>query len=427
MGEGATTDRARPPALTARGAVAERTVVSIPRNGKEFGASQTPDIKVGGRTIVIAAGPCAVEGRETLLAAAGAVRSAGAVMLRGGAFKPRTSPYTFQGLGAEALELLAEAREATGLAVVSEVLDPRHVDLVARYADAVQIGARNMQNYALLAEVGRIDRPVLLKRGFSATVDELLMAAEHVMASGNSRVILCERGIRTFETKTRNTLDVSAVPVLKRETHLPVFVDPSHAGGRAHLVIPLALAAIACGADGLIVEVHPSPATARSDGEQSLTPRAFSALVRQVAGVAAAVGRELDVGRAPAANENGAPNESAEAAPSVPLLDLADCDLAALLDVLANVREDIETVDREIISLLARRVALGRRAGYVKRVAGVPVVDPIQEAAVLDRARALAEAAGLPYRDLAALLRGMIAITRRAQLNDAALDSPGTQ
>jgi 3-deoxy-7-phosphoheptulonate synthase len=411
-------DRSRVPALTARGAVAERTIVSLPRSGPEFGPSLTPDIKIGGRTIVMAAGPCAVENHDTLLAAARAVRSAGAVILRGGAFKPRTSPYSFQGLGPEALDLLAEAREATGLAIVTEVLDPRHVALVARQADVLQVGARNMQNYALLAEVGRGDRPVLLKRGFSATVDELLMAAEHVMAGGNSRVILCERGIRTFETKTRNTLDVGAVPVLKRETHLPVFVDPSHAAGRAHLVIPLALAAIAAGADGLLVEVHPNPAAARSDGEQSLTPRAFATLVRHVAGVAAAVGRELDVGRAPADDANE-PDERDDAVPS-PLLELADLDLPALLDVLAHVREDIETVDREIISLLARRVALGRRAGRVKRVAGVPVVDPIQEAAVLDRARALSEAAGLPYRDLAALLRGMIAITRRAQLNDAA-------
>ncbi len=418
--ESTATDRARIPALTARGAVSERTVVSIPRNGSDERQSPKPDIRVGGRTVVIAAGPCAVESHDTLLASARAVRSAGAVMLRGGAFKPRTSPYTFQGLGAEALELLAEAREATGLAVVTEVLDPRHVDLVARYADALQVGARNMQNYALLAEVGRVDRPVLLKRGFSATVDELLMAAEHVMASGNSRVILCERGIRTFETKTRNTLDVAAVPVLKRETHLPVFVDPSHAAGRAHLVTPLALAAIAAGADGLLVEVHPSPAAARSDGEQSLTPRAFAQLVRQVAIVAAAVGRDLDVGRPEVRAEDDEPNEVDEATlPVSPLIDVADLDLPALLDVLANVREDIETIDREIISLLARRVALGRRAGHVKRVAGVPVVDPIQEAAVLDRARALAEAAGLPYRDLAALLRGMIAITRRAQLNDA--------
>lgn len=427
MPDSASTDRAGIRALTARGAVAERTVVSVPRNGAQFGPSLGPDVRVGGRSVVIAAGPCAVEGREMLVATARAVRSAGAVMLRGGAFKPRTSPYAFQGLGQDALELLADARELTGLAIITEVLDPRHVELVARQADVLQIGARNMQNYALLAEVGRAARPVLLKRGFSATLDELLMAAEHVMANGNSDVILCERGIRTFETKTRNTLDVAAIPVLKRETHLPVFVDPSHAGGRAHLVLPLSLAAIAAGADGLIIEVHPSPASARSDGEQSITPRAFAALLRQVAIVAGAVGRDLDVGRAESkvdsADDIAEEPNAAEPLNAVAELDPLDLELPALLDALASVREDIQTVDREIISLLARRVALGRRAGRVKRAAGVSIVDPMQEAAVLDRARELAEAAGLPYRDLRTLLRGMIAISRRAQLNDVA-DTP---
>ena len=408
-------DRARLPVLTARGAVAERTVVSI--------ATAGADIRIGGRAVVVAAGPCAVENRDMLLSTARSVRSAGAVMLRGGAFKPRTSPYSFQGMGADALALLAEAREQTGLAVITEVLDPRHVELVAEHADVLQVGARNMQNYALLAEVGRSSRPVLLKRGMSATLDELLMAAEHIMAGGNSRVILCERGIRTFETKTRNTLDVAAIPVLKRETHLPVFVDPSHAGGRAHLVSPLALAAIAAGADGLIIEVHPSPASALSDGEQSLPPRAFATLVRQVAVVAGSVGREVDVGRPHARADDGSeqPNEEAEGGTDE-VTDLAGVALPALLDALASVRDDIQTVDREIISLLARRVALGRRAGRVKRAAGVSVVDPMQEAAVLERARELAEAAGLPYRDLRALLRGMIAISRRAQLNDEAAD-----
>jgi chorismate mutase len=279
-----------------------------------------------------------------------------------------------------------------------------------------------MQNFALLAEVGRSTKPVLLKRGMSATLDELLMAAEHIMAGGNSRVILCERGIRTFETKTRNTLDVAAIPVLKRETHLPVFVDPSHAGGRAHLVSPLSLAAIAAGADGLIIEVHPSPAAALSDGEQSLPPRAFATLVRQIAVVAGAVGREIDVGRPEArADDGGEPNEEVDAGTDE-VTDLAGLALPVLLDTLVGVRDDIQTVDREIISLLARRVALGRRAGRVKRAAGVSIVDPMQEAAVLERARELAEAAGLPYRDLRALLRGMIAISRRAQLNDEAAD-----
>lgn len=248
----------------------------------------------GGAEIVVAAGPCSVEGREMLLESAFAVRGAGARMLRGGAFKPRTSPYAFQGLGVEGLELLAEARAATGLPVVSEVLDPRQVELVAEHVDMLQIGARNMQNFPLLAEVGRVQRPVLLKRGLSATVAELLLAAEHVMARGNGQVVLCERGIRTFETATRNTLDVAAVAVLKRETHLPVIVDPSHAAGRTDLVAPLAFAAIAAGADGLIIETHPDPASARSDGDQSLTFDAFESLMRQLRPFAAAAGRTME-------------------------------------------------------------------------------------------------------------------------------------
>ena len=249
--------------------------------------------RFGGIDLAIIAGPCSVEGRDMLLDTARAVRDAGAVMLRGGAFKPRTSPYSFQGLGAEALALLAEARADSGLPVVTEVMDPRDLELVVEHADMLQIGARNMQNFALLAEVGRTRTPVLLKRGLSASVEELLHAAEHIMARGNVQVVLCERGIRTFETATRNTLDVSAVPVLKAETHLPVIVDPSHAGGRAALVLPLALAAVAAGADGLIVEVHPNPPAALSDGEQSLTPESFALLMERVGAVAAAVGRTV--------------------------------------------------------------------------------------------------------------------------------------
>jgi 3-deoxy-7-phosphoheptulonate synthase len=214
-------------------------------------------------------------------------------MLRGGAFKPRTSPYAFQGLGEEALELLALARESTDLPVVTEVLDVRTLPLVERYADLLQVGARNMQNFALLAELGRIGKPVLLKRGLSATVAELMMAAEYVMANGNANVILCERGIRTFETATRNTLDVGAIPVLKRETHLPVIVDPSHAAGKAALVPALAAAAIAAGADGLMIEVHPDPGSALSDGDQSLTPDEFAALAERLGAIAAAVGRPI--------------------------------------------------------------------------------------------------------------------------------------
>jgi 3-deoxy-7-phosphoheptulonate synthase len=250
-------------------------------------------VAVGGRSLAIIAGPCSVEGRDMLIESARAVRDAGAVMLRGGAFKPRTSPYSFRGLGDEALGILAEAREATGLPVVTEILDPRQLERIECVADVLQVGARNMQNFALLSEVGQSRRPVLLKRGLSATMEELLLAAEYVLAAGNPNVILCERGIRTFETATRNTLDVAAVPVLKERTHLPVIVDPSHAGGRWELVEPLALAAVAAGADGLIVEVHPHPSDALSDGEQSLTPARFARLVERCEAVACAVGRRL--------------------------------------------------------------------------------------------------------------------------------------
>jgi 3-deoxy-7-phosphoheptulonate synthase len=250
-------------------------------------------VALGSGAIALIAGPCSVEGRAMLLDTAHAVQSSGATMLRGGAFKPRTSPYAFQGLGEEALELLAEARAITGLPVVTEVLDVRTLPLVERHADVLQVGARNMQNFALLAELGNVRKPVLLKRGLSATVAELMMAAEYVMANGNPQVILCERGIRTFETSTRSTLDIGAIPVLKRETHLPVIVDPSHAAGRAHLVPALAIAAVAAGADGLLVEVHPSPASALSDGEQSLTPDEFALLATRVRAVAGAIGRTV--------------------------------------------------------------------------------------------------------------------------------------
>ena len=266
---------------------------------REFGARRgattvivvSESVTIGGRDLAIIAGPCSVEGSEMLLETAQGVRRAGATMLRGGAYKPRTSPYAFQGMGEAGLELLAATRRETGLPVVTEVMDTRQVDTVLRYADVLQVGARNMQNFALLAEVGRARKPVLLKRGLSATIRELLMAAEYVMAQGNHDVILCERGIRTFENATRNTLDVAAIPVLKEETHLPVIVDPSHAGGRASLVPPLSYAAIAAGADGLIVEVHPHPDLARSDGDQSLTIDGFSRLMASLAPFAEAAGR----------------------------------------------------------------------------------------------------------------------------------------
>ena len=253
----------------------------------------TSTCAIGGRGVVVIAGPCSVESAAMLTQTARSVRSHGATMLRGGAFKPRTSPHAFRGLGAEALPFLADARAETGLPVVTEVMDPRQVEVVSRYADMLQIGTRNMQNFSLLAEVGRSSLPVLLKRGMAATLRELLYAAEHVMAAGNERIVLCERGIRTFETSTRSTLDVSAVPVLKQETHLPVLVDPSHAAGTASLVRPLALAAIAAGADGLLVEVHPEPARALSDGEQSLRLEQFGTLMSALRPVAEAIGRSL--------------------------------------------------------------------------------------------------------------------------------------
>ena len=250
-------------------------------------------VTVGGKQLVIMAGPCAVESRDGLLEVAQAVKNAGAQMLRGGAFKPRTSPYSFQGLGEEGLRLLAAAREQTGLPVVTEVMAPEQVPLVTTYADILQIGTRSMQNYALLHAVGEAQRPVLLKRGLMSTVEELLMAAEYILSHGNHRVMLCERGIRTFEKYTRNTLDISAVPLLKQLSHLPVVVDPSHGTGKWELVAPVAKAAVAAGADGLLIEVHPHPQEALSDGAQSLKPETFAQLMVELRAVAQAVGREL--------------------------------------------------------------------------------------------------------------------------------------
>ena len=250
-------------------------------------------VSIGGERLIVMAGPCAVESREQLLTTAKAVKKAGAHVLRGGAFKPRTSPYSFQGLGEEGLQLLQLARQETGLAVVTEVMAPELVPLVAQYADILQVGARNMQNYALLHAVGESQHPVLLKRGMMATVEELLMAAEYILSHGNGRVILCERGIRTFETYTRNTVDINAVPLLKELSHLPVIVDPSHGTGKWELVSPVARAAVAAGADGLMVEVHPHPAEALSDGVQSLKPERFTALMESIEAIATAVGRTL--------------------------------------------------------------------------------------------------------------------------------------
>jgi 3-deoxy-7-phosphoheptulonate synthase len=251
------------------------------------------DVVIGGEELVIIAGPCAVETENQVLATARAVKEAGANILRGGAFKPSTSPYQFRGLGKEGLEILALARAETGLPIITEVLTPHDVELVARYADILQIGARNMQNFTLLDEVGKVKKPVMLKRGMSATIQEWLLSAEYILSQGNRQVMLCERGIRTFETYTRNTMDISAIPVVKKLSHLPIIADPSHGTGKWYLVAPLALAAVAAGADGLMIEVHPNPDQALKDGAQSLTFDSFQQLMAQLAPVASAVQRKL--------------------------------------------------------------------------------------------------------------------------------------
>lgn len=250
-------------------------------------------VEVGNRKIPIIAGPCSVESEDQLMEIAFAVKDAGASMLRGGAFKPRTSPYSFQGLGEEGLKILAKAREATGLPIVTEVMDPEDLELIEQYADVLQIGARNSQNYALLRRVGKSSKPVLLKRGMSTTINEFLMCAEYIISEGNDQVMLCERGIRTFETATRNTFDLNAVPVLKEKTHLPVFTDPSHGTGYWQYVTPMTLASIAAGADGIILEVHNRPEDAVSDGGQSLKPRKFEDLMKKAGPVAEAIGRSI--------------------------------------------------------------------------------------------------------------------------------------
>ena len=261
----------------------ENTLVSLP-NGT----------KIGGSDLVLMAGPCSVENEREILDIAHRVKDVGATVLRGGAFKPRSSPYSFQGLGLQGLEFLARAREETGLAVVTEALDPDGVDLVVKYADIVQIGARNMQNYTLLRRAGRAGKPVLLKRGISATIDELLLAAEYILAEGNPDVILCERGIRSFDTHTRNLFDLAAIPVVKSLSHLPIIADPSHGTGIRSKVTPMGRAAVAAGADGLIVEVHPNPPKAMSDGAQSLYPEQFTKLVDEVKVIARAIGRNFN-------------------------------------------------------------------------------------------------------------------------------------
>jgi 3-deoxy-7-phosphoheptulonate synthase len=271
----------KPFKLVSREAQAEGSIIEV------------GDVKIGGQDLVVIAGPCAVENREQIMTAAHAAKRAGANMIRGGAFKPRTSPYSFQGLEEEGLKLLKESSLATGLPTVTEVIDEHSLQLALEYVDMLQIGARNMQNFRLLKAAGQTDKPVLLKRGMSATIEEWLMAAEYILSEGNQKVILCERGIRTFETYTRNTLDLSAVPVVKRLSHLPIIVDPSHGTGDRQLVGPMSLAAIAAGADGLILEMHPQPAKAVSDGAQSLTPEGLDELMQQLQALAPVVRRSM--------------------------------------------------------------------------------------------------------------------------------------
>ena len=254
---------------------------------------QADGVSVGGEEIAIIAGPCSVESKDQICTTAKLVKEAGANFLRGGAYKPRTSPYSFQGMEEDSLKLLADAKEASGLPIVTEIMNPREIDLVMKYADILQVGARNMQNFSLLKELGRVNKPILLKRGMMNTIKEFLMSAEYVLSEGNSDVILCERGIRTFETATRNTLDISCIPVLKKETHLPVLIDPSHATGHWDMVESMSRASIAAGADGLIIEVHPDPVKAFSDGPQSLKPSKFSRLMKNLRPFAELMGRTL--------------------------------------------------------------------------------------------------------------------------------------
>jgi 3-deoxy-7-phosphoheptulonate synthase len=280
-GVDATVPISKPYKLSGREVIGQDTVVEV------------RGVQIGGGRPVVMAGPCSVENEEMLMATARAVKAAGAHVLRGGAYKPRTSPYQFRGLGEEGLKLLANASHETGMPVITEVLTPADVDVVCQYADILQIGARNMQNYILLEEAGRAGKPVLLKRGLSGQIQEWLLCAEYIMSQGNRQVILCERGIRTFETATRNTMDVSAIPLVKRLSHLPIIGDPSHGTGHWYLVEPMAMASIACGADGLIIEVHPNPDHALSDGAQSLTFESFRRMMEKVSTVADAIGRPL--------------------------------------------------------------------------------------------------------------------------------------
>jgi 3-deoxy-7-phosphoheptulonate synthase len=349
------------------------------------------DIKVGaGSPLVVIAGPCSVESREQLFATARWVRREGAQMLRGGAYKPRTSPYAFQGLGEPAIQLLAEAREETGMPIVSELTDPSQIELFDRHVDVIQIGSRNMHNFVLLRAAGQTRRPVLLKRGFGATIDEWLMAAEYVLSAGNSNVILCERGIRTFERATRNTLDLSAVPVLRELTHLPVFIDPSHGTGRRSLVSPMALAGAAVGADGLLIEVHPDPPHARSDGDQSLSFAEFGSLMDELRRLEYLRGRERPEPQAP--------------------------ELPAGID---GIRERIDALDEELVQLIDERARL---ALAVQSAKGMDAHghDVERERELVARARAQSSGV-MDAEELESVLNAIVRASRSMQRRHAAL------
>jgi 3-deoxy-7-phosphoheptulonate synthase len=351
------------------------------------------EVSVGnGGGLVVMAGPCAVESRDQMLQTAHAVRREGARILRGGAFKPRSSPYSFQGMGMPALDLLAEARAETGLPVVSEVVDASQVEAFDEHVDLLQVGARNMHNFVLLRAVGQSSKPVLLKRGLSATIDEWLLAAEYVLSSGNPNVILCERGIRTFETATRNTLDLSAVPVLRRQTHLPIVVDPSHGTGQRSLVGPMALAAAAVGADGLIIEVHPDPPNAKSDGDQSLSFAEFGDLMDEL--------RRLQFVRDAGHAESATPAPAASGNP----------DVAAL-------REQIDGVDERLAALLQQRATLGLQ---VQRARGLESHghDVARERELLERA-AHGDAGPLTPEELTTVFSTVVRVSRAAQRREA--------
>ncbi len=365
-------------------------------------------LAVGGASLFIAAGPCSVESQEQIAAAAGAVKVAGATALRGGAFKPRSSPYSFQGLGLAGLEMLAEAARANGLALVTEVMSEEQIAPVAACADLLQVGARNMQNYELLKALGRCGKPVLLKRGLSATVTELLLSAEYIVQAGNPDVVLCERGIRTFETATRNTLDLNAVAVLKEKTHLPVIVDPSHATGVRSLVPAAAKAAIAAGADGLLIEVHPDPEAALSDGAQSLAPEEFEALMLDLAGYAELEGRTLSPYPEGTLDERVGPlatvGDSARPGSDRDGRFPAARKPGRMPGEMSQLRRRIEQLDAEILRAAAERTRVARVIGRRKSSAGQPVQDRRQEALVLASARQRASELGLTPETAAKLI-----------------------